>query len=72
MATQPLGCFSCSLFSLHPPLAEAKLDSLHTSPLPLSSREHQSAKNIEIAKHNVSPEMTNLLQSVLPTNSCSS
>ena len=35
MATQPLACFSCSLFSLQPPLTEAKLDSLHTFSPPL-------------------------------------
>lgn len=41
-------------------------------PLPLNRREHQSEKNIEIAKCNSSPEMTNLLQFVFPNRSCSS
>lgn len=71
-ALQLLGCFSCSLFSLHSHSWGPRLIASAPSPLPLNRWDHQSAKNIEIAKCNFSPEMTNLLQSVFPNRSCSS
>lgn len=72
LATTASYLFFLLPFSLHSHSQRPSLIPSKPFPLPLNRREHQSAKNTEIANRNFSPEMTNLLQFVFPNRSCGS